>query len=55
MIIEFTSGNMPKSKEALKDIILEAVKKSSTNPETVNAGRQSQDNNTKAGVPQHAN
>jgi hypothetical protein len=55
MIIEFTPGKMPKNKEALKDIILEAVKKSSTNPEPVNAGRQTQDNNTKAGISQHAN
>jgi hypothetical protein len=55
MIIEFSPGKLPKSKEALKDIILEAVKKSSTNPDAVNAGRQPQDNNTKAGVTQYAN
>lgn len=40
MIIEFTPGNIPKNKEALKDIILEAAKKISKQPQTVNAVRQ---------------
>jgi hypothetical protein len=40
---------MPKSKEALKEIVLEAVKKNLTESQPVNAGRQIESPQPKAG------